>query len=305
MDPLLRATLTSWDWRIEVILVLLLAATLYAVGWWRLRRRSPGRTNRNRWQANAFWRPLAYLGGLSILAIALMSPIDVLASQLFTMHMVQHVLLVMVIPPLLLLANPLPFSLWGLPDGLRQRAGGLLAREAAFRRILKKTTGAGVVWMAFVIVYWGWHDPTAYDLALRNQWVHDLEHISFFAVSVLFWWHAVGAGPRIHRPMSQGVRFFYLMSAVPIGMVAGLAITFATEPIYTYYEAMPRLWGLSVMDDQRIAGVIMWVVGSMMFMLAALIVAARWLQREERKPALPESAWATESALVAPGMESN
>lgn len=305
MDPVLRAALTSWDWRFEVFLVLAFSATLYAVGWWRLRRRSASRASRSRWQAKAYWRPLAYLGGLFILGIALMSPIDVLASQLFTMHMVQHVLLVMVVPPLLLLANPLPFSLWGLPDGLRLRAGGLLGREAAFRQVLKKTTGAGMVWMAFVIIYWGWHDPTAYDLALRNQWVHDLEHITFFVVSVLFWWHAVGAGPRVHRPMSQGVRFFYLLSAVPIGMVAGLAITFATEPIYSHYEAMPRLWGLSVMDDQQIAGIIMWVIGSMMFMIAALIIAAQWLQKEEKKPALPESSWATDSVFAAPGMDSN
>ena len=86
-------------------------------------------------------------------------------------------------------------------------------------------------------------------------------------------------------------------------MIAGLAITFATEPIYSFYEAMPRLWGISVMDDQRIAGVIMWVVGSMMYMIAALIIAARWLQSEEVKPALPESAWASDDALAAPGMQ--
>lgn len=303
MDPLLRATLTSWDWRVEVILVLITAGTLYTVGWWRLRQRSATRLSRHRWHAKARWRPVAYLSGLLILGIALMSPIDVLASQLFTMHMVQHVLLVMIVPPLLLIANPLPFSLWGLPGSLRTKAGALLKREAPFRKGLKKLTSAGLVWMAFVIVYWGWHDPNAYDLALRSAFVHDLEHITFFAGSVLFWWHAIGAGPRIHRPMSQGIRFAFLLSAVPISMVAGLAITFATQPIYGYYEAMPRLWGISVMDDQRIAGVIMWVLGSMMYMIAALIIAARWLQREESKPSLPESAWATDDALAAPGME--
>ena len=303
MDPLLRATLTSWDWRVEVIIVLLIAGTLYTRGWWRLRRRSSSKPGHNRWHARAAWRPLVYLGGLLILGIALMSPIDVLASQLFSFHMVQHVLLVMVVPPLLLLANPLPFSLWGLPDKMRSPAGGMLRRGSPIRNSLRKATGTGLVWMAFVIVYWGWHDPNAYDLALRSSLVHDLEHITFFVVSVLFWWHATGAGPRIHRPMSQGLRFAFLLSAVPISMVAGLAITFAKEPIYSYYEAMPRLWGISVMDDQRIAGVIMWVVGGMMYMLAALIIVARWLQKEEGKPALPESAWATEKALEAPGIE--
>jgi len=303
MDPLLRATLTSWDWRVEVISVLALAGTIYLLGWWRVRQRTISKQVHSRWRAKAIWRPVAYVGGLLILGIALMSPIDVLAAQLFTFHMIQHVLLVMVVPPLLLLANPLPFSIWGLPKSLRSPAGSLLKRDSLVRHGLQKITGAGLVWMAFVIVYWGWHDPNAYDLALRNSFVHDLEHITFFVVSVLFWWHVTGAGPKIHRPMSQGVRFAFLLSAIPITMLAGLAITFSTEPIYKYYEAMPRLWGLSVMDDQRIAGVIMWVVGSMMYMVAALIIAARWLQKEEAKPSLPRSAWATKDALATPGIE--
>ena len=86
-------------------------------------------------------------------------------------------------------------------------------------------------------------------------------------------------------------------------MLAGLAIVFASGPIYTYYEAMPRIWGLSVMEDQKIGGVIMWVPGSMMYILAALILISRWLQQEERKPALPQSAWAIDEALAAPGIK--
>ena len=87
-------------------------------------------------------------------------------------------------------------------------------------------------------------------------------------------------------------------------MLAGLAFVFAASPIYPYYEALPRLWGLTVMEDQMIAGLIMWVPGSMMFIIAALVLAARWLQVEEKKPALPESAWATDEALAAPGIAS-
>jgi len=85
-------------------------------------------------------------------------------------------------------------------------------------------------------------------------------------------------------------------------MLAGIAFVFAATPIYAYYEAMPRLWGLSVMEDQRIAGLIMWVPGSMMFLIAALVIVARWLQAESEKPPLPESAWATDEALAAPGI---
>jgi len=237
------------------------------------------------------------------LAIALMSPIDVLSSQLFTMHMIQHLLLVMIIPPLLLLANPLPYWLWGLPEPVRLGAGRLLRRDSVFRRYLVKATGPGVVWLIFVAFYLGWHDPNTYNLALENALAHDFEHITFFLASVLFWWHVVGAGPRIHHPLRPFMRFGYTLSAIPPNMFAGIVIAFASEPIYSYYEAMPRIWGLSVIDDQHIAGAIMWIPGSMMYIIAALVLVARWLQQEEKKPALPHSAWATDEALVAPGME--
>jgi len=243
-----------------------------------------------------------YILGLLLLAIALMSPIDVLSAQLFTMHMVQHLFLVMIIPPLLLLANPLPYWLWGLPKNARLAGGRLFSRQSRLRSILKKATGPGFVWLAFVIVYWGWHDPNAYQWALRSAFAHDLEHFSFFLVSMLFWWHVVGAGPKIHRPLSPFARSGYALSAIPPNMLAGLAFAFAVTPIYPYYEAMPRLWGLSVMEDQRIAGLVMWVPGSMMFLLAALIIVARWLQAEADKPPLPESEWATDEALAAPGI---
>jgi len=302
MDPELSAALRSWDLRPEVIIVLASAGIIYSLGWRRLRARTAHHTKRGRWQAGAGWRPVLYVGGLTLLAIALLSPIDVLSSQLFMMHMIQHLFLVMIVPPLLLLANPLPYLLWGLPQEARLKAGRLFSRQSRFRYYLQKVTGPGMVWLAFVVVYWGWHDSNAYQWALRSNLAHDLEHISFFAVAMLFWWHVIDAGPRIHRPLSPFARAGYALSAIPPNMLAGIAIVFATGPLYAYYEAMPRLWGISVMEDQRIAGVIMWVPGSMMFMIGALFIAARWLQAEEKKPALPESEWASDEALAAPGI---
>jgi putative membrane protein len=306
MDPILSAALRSWDLRPEVIIVLATAGIIYFLGWRRLRARTAGARASNRvrshWHAGAMWRPVVYILGLLLLAIALMSPIDVLSGQMFTMHMVQHLFLVMFVPPLLLLANPLPYYLWGMPKDARLAGGRLLSRQSRFRQALQKVTGPGIAWLLFVIVYWGWHDPNAYQWALRSAFAHDLEHITFFSVAMLFWWHIVRSGPKIHRPLSPFGRAGYAISGIPVNMLAGLAFVFATEPIYTYYEAMPRLWGLSVIEDQRIAGLIMWVPGSMMFLIAALVVVARWLQTEADKPPLPESAWATDEALAAPGI---
>jgi cytochrome c oxidase assembly factor CtaG len=275
MDPTLSVVLLSWAWRPEIILTLLLAAALHLAGRWRLKQRGAARL------VDA-WRSVSYLAGLALLWIALMSPIDVLSGQFFFMHMIQHLLLVMIAPPLLLLADPMPIMLWGLPAPLRREIGRWLRPGAAFRQGIRALTPPGLVWLYFVAVLVGWHDPNAYNLTLEYDLVHDLEHLSFFLTAMLFWWHVVGAAPHIHRRLSLGVRTGYALSAVPPNALTGIAISFASQPIYTYYQTVPRLWGIDVMQDQMLGGVIMWIPGSMMYVVAALILIARMLQSQEQ-----------------------
>jgi len=297
MDPVLRALLLSWDLRIEIIATLVLMGCIYSRGWWHLRRQSA-----NRGRLATGWRLAAYLGGLFILGVALMSPIDVLAGQLFFMHMIQHLLLVMIVPPLLWLANPLPFLMWGLPARARHQAGRLLSRGSAFRRGLYTLTAPGLVWMAFVAFLLGWHDPNAYNAALRSDLIHDLEHLTFFGTAMLFWWLVIGAGPRL-RSLSPGVRLALLLVTVPVNMGVGIVIAFAGQPIYTYYTTVPRLWGITVTLDQMISGVIMWIPGSMMYVLAALIIISRLIQTGTNQEPLSESEWATDEGMVASGLK--
>jgi len=271
--------LRVWDFRPEVVLVLLLAASLFSLGWWRLRHVPSARFARG-------WRLATYLSGLGLLGLALLSPIDTLASYLLSMHMVQHLLLIMLAPVFLLIANPLPFALWGMPTALRHRVGGLLSRGTWPRRALTVLTSPGVVWMAQVVILVGWHDPRAYDAALQKELVHNLEHLTFFAVAMLFWWHVTGAGPRLHGSVSAGMRIALLLGTVPITMGIGIVIAFSTQPIYLNYMAVPRVLGLSVMEDQRLAGAIMWIPGSMMLILAALVLISQVIKAEEDKPAL-------------------
>jgi putative membrane protein len=299
MDPILSALLLSWDWRVEVGAILILAGSLFTWGWRRIRRR-----HASQYPLATGWRLAAYLGGLGILGLALMSPIDVLGGQLFFMHMVQHLLLVMIAPPLLLLANPLPFFMWGLPARARRRVGRLLSRGSTLRRGLHTLAAPGLVWMAFVAVFLGWHDPNAYNAALSSDLIHDLEHMTFFGTAMLFWWLVIGAGPRL-RSLSRGIRIALLLVTVPVNMAAGVVIAFAGQPIYSYYTTVPRLWGISVMQDQMISGVIMWIPGSMMFILAALILISRLVQAEAEKEPLPESEWATDESMIAPGFRKN
>ncbi|MFQ5398163.1 MAG: cytochrome c oxidase assembly protein [Anaerolineae bacterium] len=310
MDPVLKAALLSWGWRADVIVLLAVAGTLYSMGWRRLRRRirqRPGALPSGRWQLSSAWRLTAYLSGLLLTGIALMSPLDTLGAALFTFHMIQHLLLIMIAPPLLMVANPMPFMLWGLPAPWRRKVGRALTRllnsKAPFRRNLRKVTTPGIIWMAWVVSLLGWHDPNAYNAALRHELVHDVEHLTFFLAGMLFWWHVTGAGPRIHKRFGPIGRIAFLLSAIPPNMLIGVAIAFAREPIYTYYLDAPRLWGLTVMMDQQLGGVIMWVPGSMMYIIAALVLAARLLEGDDQKPALPEQEWGMDEALLAPGLE--
>jgi putative membrane protein len=299
MDPTLKAVLLSWDWRADVLLVLLLAGGLYWRGWRRLRglRKGSGRLAGSH---AANWRPVAYLGGLGFLGLALLSPIDVLSSLFFSMHMLQHLLLTMIAPPLLLLADPLPNLMWGLPGRVRKPTGRLLDRNSRLRWLLRLLK-PGLVWMIFVTVFLGWHDQRAYEAALQNELVHDLEHISFFATGILFWWHVIGAGPRVHKRLPSGARIAYLLVTVPVTMLTGIAFTFAQQPFYSYYLAVPRPWGVTALEDQVIGGVIIWVLGSMMLMLGALILTSQLFQREETAPGKVNASWTRDKAVMASG----
>lgn len=180
MDPTLTALLASWHWRPDVTLVVTVLAAVYVTGWRRLRRRRPRAA-----------RPphlVLYLTGLGVIVLALLSPIDTFAAWLLTMHMLQHELLTMVAAPLLLLANPLPVTLWGLPRKARRAIGRLLTRGAFVREGFRMLTRMPVAWVLYMIILWGWHLPAAYEASLRYGMVHDVQHLSFFASALLFWW---------------------------------------------------------------------------------------------------------------------
>ncbi|MCO5184373.1 MAG: cytochrome c oxidase assembly protein [Anaerolineae bacterium] len=277
------AVLRSWEFRPIIIIPILLMGVLYTIGWLRLRRL--GRFHARRPHLAAWWRLPVYWLGLVLIALSLLSPIDTMAGLLFSMHMVQHLLLAMLAPPLLMAANPMPVIMWGLPGKTRRPIGAVLFnRQSAIRPIVTKITQPGIMLFVYIIFLWGWHDSSMYNAALRSDLVHDIEHTTFFITAMLLWWHITGAGPRFHKRLGYLGRAALAIAAIPATMIAGVAIAFASTPIYTFYESVPRLWGISVMTDQQLGGAIMWIPGSMMFLLAGLVLIGSWLVVEERKP---------------------
>ncbi len=262
----------DWHWRPDILFVLALFGTVYTRGWLKLRRRSP--------RAVSHWQIALYLLALVAIVLAVISPIDALSATNLSIHMVQHLLLLMVIPLVFLLANPLPGFLWGLPVKWRKPFCRLLNPVSAFRRLLWALTLLPVAWTVYVVNLWAWHHPSLYQLALRSGWVHDVEHLMFFFTALVFWWPVVNPAPRLHGEIPYGFRIVYLIAATLQNTVLGMAISLPEKVLYPLYETMPRMLDLSPINDQALGGGIMWV-SSHMYLIPILVLVARMLTREE------------------------
>jgi putative membrane protein len=219
----------DWHWRPDVLLVLLLIGFIYACGWLRLRSRNGRVVNKSQFAL--------YVAGLVSIGAALLSPIDALASSLLSMHMVQHLLLLMIAPLFILLTNPLPA--WGLPVSIRQAIGWLLSKGSLFRHVFWALSLMPVTWSVYVLNLWAWHHPTLYQMALRHEWIHDLQHLLFFFTAVLFWWPIVNPAPRLHGSISYGYRIIYLVAATLQNTLLGMAISIPERVLYPFYATVP------------------------------------------------------------------
>ncbi len=272
MHPLWEAALTTWEWRADVLAVTGLSVACYVAGWWRLRRR--GRTT-----LASVKNLVSYLLGMICLLVALLSFIDVYGALLLFMHMIQHVLLLMFVPILLHWSHPFALTLWGLPRGLRMRITRPLRGNSPLRPGLRRISGLGVLYTLYMGSIVLWHDTQLYNLAQGNRLAHDLEHITFFGAGMLFWWPIFGFGPRLHGQTSLISKMIVLLLCVPPHVVIGALLSFVGFPVYAHYTTVPRIWGMEVMQDQQLAGIIMWIPTSMMYIAGVVILLAQHLTR--------------------------
>lgn len=248
-------------------LVLATGGSAYALGWRRLAAAGHAR-------AAPTWRGVLYVAGLATLAAALLSPLDDLAAQLFSVHMIQHLLLTMVAAPLLLLGNPLPVALWGLPRRLRRAVARPLAGQGRLRRALRALTLLPVAWILYVSALWTWHLPVLYEAAVAHDLVHALEHVTFFGTSVLFWWPIIRPAPRLHRRTHPGFEILYLIAATAQNTLLGMALTLPERVLYPRYGVTAAARGVNPVDDQTFAGGLMWASGHMYLLPILLLLWA-------------------------------
>jgi cytochrome c oxidase assembly factor CtaG/ferredoxin len=272
VSPTLDAFLRSWPFEPWLLSALVISAAVYLRGWLVLRRRAP-----QRWHGGHL---AAFLGGLAAIDLALASPIEPFAALLLQVHMVQHLLLMMVAPPLLWLGAPLFPLLRGLPRPVRVYWAGPLLASPPLRRLFGRLTQPLPALLLFIAATWLWHFPPVYDLALRSAGWHYLQHLCFLGTALLFWYPVVRPYPARPR-WSSWLLLPYLILADVANTVVAAVLTFSDRVLYPYYAEVPRLAGLSPLDDQSAAGVLMWVPGSVVFLLPLVGIGLRLLSGPE------------------------
>lgn len=260
---------TRWVFDPFVVLALTAAAWVYVAG---LRRvRAAGRPFPRRWST-------AWFVGLGAIALALVSPIDAYADASLWVHMVQHLLLTLVAPPLLAL---------GAPATLALRAASPVARRRWLLPVLRSRPVAilanpVVGWILFVGTPFAIHFSPLFDLALRNDAVHAFEHALWLGTALVYWWPIVGRDPMPHR-MPYPARMLSMLLTMPATSFVALALYGASASLYPSYAALPEPWGPLAVGSQRVAAVIMWLVGNLFMVGAMLVCAGAWRREEQRR----------------------
>lgn len=258
----------SWTFPPVVVIGLALGAWCYARGVRALWRRAgtgrgvPG------------WRAASFAGGLAAVAVALLSPVDRVASALFSVHMVQHLLLVLVAAPLIVLGEPLAVTMWALPVRARRAVARAWRRAPMASALWLALRHPATAWSLHVVALWLWHAPRLYDAALGDNGVHELEHASFFLTALLFW---MAPFDRHRHRLGLGAASLYLFAAGLQGTILGALMTLARHPLYQAHLETTARWGLTPLEDQQLAGLIMWIPAGLVYLGALIPFAFRAL----------------------------
>jgi putative membrane protein len=265
---------SAWSFEPLVVAALIISASLYVRGVARLWDRGTG-VGIRRWEAASF------AGGCFALVVALISPLHALGGVLFSAHMVQHELLIAVGAPLLVVGRPLIPFLWALPVGARRSVGDW-SKAGAIASTWQTLTLPSVAFTLHAIALWVWHLPGPYQSTLHSELMHTLQHSSFLFSALLFWWTVFKVRG---SALGYGGAVFYLFGTGLQTGALGALLTFAPTLWYPAYAATTGPWGLTPLDDQQLGGLIMWIPGSIPYLIAGLVVFARWLRESDTRSA--------------------
>jgi len=271
-ESLAAASLGGWNVAPGVTLPLAVTIALYVRGRRVLRaRRMHGRSATD--AVDEGWRVAAFGGACAALAVALLSPLDAISDDLFTAHMIQHELLMAVAAPLFVAARPGVPMLWALPLAARRAIGRVLA-SVPTRTIWRALTRPFDAWLLHAAVIWVWHIPRCFQFALESEAIHVFQHVSFLGSGLLFWWAIVH--PR--RRAALGLSIVYLFTTALHTAALGALLATAHAPWYPAYGERATHWGFTALEDQQLAGLVMWIPAGAAYLIAALLIVRRWLR---------------------------
>ncbi len=257
----------AWSWPLHMVIGLALLALVYSRG------------VRNVWTRAGIGRGIrwgqvaAFAGAVILLAAAVFSPLDAMSDALLSAHMTQHMLLIFAVAPLLVVSD-LPLALmWALPRRRAQTIARWWENQPRLRDALGWLDQVVVAWLLFAGLLWLWHLPAFYEAALHETWIHELEHALFLASAYGFWWVLAR---RLHRRMYLPV-MVALFAALLQGVALSALLIFAGRPLYDAYASTTGAWGLSPLEDQQLAGVIMGLPGHVLLLAVLIAVAYRWI----------------------------
>jgi len=256
----------AWSFEPLVIISLTITALLFIIGLRRLKRRSI-RT----------WEALCFAGGWLALFTALVSPVHAWGQVLFSAHMSQHEILMLVAAPLLVLGRPLIAFLWALPLSWSRNLGNL-GKITWINRLWRALTIPLVAWLLHAIALWVWHIPALFDATLHSEAVHTFQHLSFLLSALLFWWALIHGR---HGAMGYGAAVLYVFTTSLHSGALGALLTIAGSVWYPSYAPLTASWGLTPLEDQQLGGLIMWIPAGLVYVIAGLALFAGWLREAD------------------------
>ena len=263
----------TWTFEPLVTISLALTAFLFIAGLRKLWRESGTNRGIRRWEATMF------AGGWLALFVALISPLHSWGRVLFSAHMTQHEVLMLVAAPLLVLGRPLIAFMWAIPMSWARQLGAI-TRLSWFAATWRVVTLPFVAWLIHAIALWVWHIPVLFDAVLNNELIHTLQHISFLFSAILFWWALVHGG---RGWMGYGAALLYVFTTSLHSGLLGAFLTFSTTVWYPGYNGLTRSWELTPVEDQQLGGLIMWIPAGLVYAIAGLALLAGWILEAERR----------------------
>jgi cytochrome c oxidase assembly factor CtaG len=233
----------------------------------------------------SLWRLAAFVAGIVFVWIAIGSPLNAFDDALLTVHMVQHLLLMSIAPPLILLSAPQLPLLHGLPQSFACSVASPILRSSPVKRVGHRIANPAFCWLAAALALIGWHVPAVFQLALRWNWLHEIEHACFLGAGLLFWWPVIQPWPSAARWPRWSIPLYLFCATLPCDALSAFLV-FCDRVVYSFYLSAPRVFAISPLADQQCAAALMWVSVTIILVVPAVVITMQILApHQARTPA--------------------